>query len=228
MIEVLDGLTTAHLADGCLRVKIAPRCASLKAVVPGVRIAGRVLPARHFGSVDVFLEAIELSEPGDVLVADNDGRTDEACIGDLVALEAQRAGLGGIVIWGFHRDTAELREIGIPLFSLGANPCGPQRLEERDRDALASARIGDWIVAPADVIVADDDGVIALPSSKLAPIAQAARKIKETEIEHARLMRDGTSFRNQVGFRAFLEGRARAATLTFREHLRARSGSIEE
>jgi 4-hydroxy-4-methyl-2-oxoglutarate aldolase len=228
MIDVLDGLTTAHLADGCLRVKVTPRCASLKAVVPGARIAGRVLPAQHFGSVDIFLEAMELSEPGDVLVVDNGGRNDEACVGDLVGLEAQCAGLAGIVIWGFHRDTAELREIGIPLFSLGTNPCGPQRLDDRSSDALASARMGDWMVTSTDFIVADDDGVIALPSSNLASIAQAARKIKENEIEHARLMRDGTSFRTQVDFGGFLEGRAKDVTLTFRKHLRALSGSIEE
>jgi 4-hydroxy-4-methyl-2-oxoglutarate aldolase len=228
MIDVLNGLTTAHLADGCLRVKIAPRCASLHPLAPGVRIAGRVLPVQHFGSVDVFLEAMEWSEPGDVLVADNGGRSDEACIGDLVGLEAQRAGLAGIVIWGFHRDSAELREIGIPLFSLGTNPCGPQRLDERSSDALVSARVSDWTVTSTDIIVADDDGVIALPSSNLATIARAARKIKDTEIEHARLMRDGMSFRNQVGFVEFLERRATDATLTFRKHLRARSGSIEE
>ncbi len=74
-------------------------------MVPGSRIAGRVLPARHYGSVDIFLEAMETAGKGDVLVIDNHGRRDEACIGDLTVLEAQAAGLSGIVVWGFHRDT---------------------------------------------------------------------------------------------------------------------------
>src|SRR5205823_14289002 len=60
--------------------------------------------------------------PGDVLVVDNGGRCDESCVGDLVVLEAQAAGLGGIVIWGLHRDTADIRAIGLPVFSLGAIP----------------------------------------------------------------------------------------------------------
>jgi regulator of RNase E activity RraA len=117
-------LTTAHLADACIRAQLPVRCAPalLCAVVPGSRLAGRVCPARHAGSVDIFMEALEGAAPGDVLVADNDGRLDESCVGDLVALEAQAAGLEGIVIWGLHRDTADMRAIGLPVFSLGAIP----------------------------------------------------------------------------------------------------------
>ena len=58
-------------------------------------LAGRVCPARHAGSVDAFLEAFETAAPGDVLVVDNGGRLDEASAGDLVALEAQAAGMEG-------------------------------------------------------------------------------------------------------------------------------------
>src|SRR5690242_20720219 len=95
-------LTTAHLADACLRAQVPVRCASalMRAVVPGSRLAGRACPARHAGSVDVFLEAFETAAPGDVLVVDNGGRLDEACVGDLVALEAQAASIEGIVVWG--------------------------------------------------------------------------------------------------------------------------------
>src|SRR5215216_7412860 len=134
-------LTTAHLADACLRAQVPVRCApaSLSTVMPGSRLAGRVAPAHHVGSVDLFLEALEGAAPDDVLVVDNGGRLDEACVGDLVALEAQAAGLAGIVIWGLHRDTADIRAIGLPLFSLGATPTGPQRLDARPEDVLQPA-----------------------------------------------------------------------------------------
>ena len=65
-------LTTAHLADACLRAQTRVRCAPalLRTVVPGSRLAGRVSPARHVGSVDIFLEALEGAASGDVLVVD--------------------------------------------------------------------------------------------------------------------------------------------------------------
>ena len=67
--------TTAHLADAGLRAQVPVRCASalVRAVVPGSRLAGRVCPARHAGSVDAFLEAFETAAPGDMLVVDNGG-----------------------------------------------------------------------------------------------------------------------------------------------------------
>src|SRR6478752_10194910 len=149
-----------------IRARVPVRCAPalLRAVVPGSRLAGRVCPARHAGSVDAFLEAFEMAAPGDVLVVDNGGRLDEACVGDLVALEAQAAGVEGIVIWGLHRDTADIRAIGLPLFSLGAIPTGPLRLDARAHDALESAVVGDWAVSREDLALGDDDGVLFLPS----------------------------------------------------------------
>src|SRR5258708_9941414 len=81
-------LTTAHVADACIRARVPVRCASalLRAVVPGSRLAGRVCPARHAGSVDAFLEAFETAAPGDVLVVDNGGPLFCANCCDTVAL----------------------------------------------------------------------------------------------------------------------------------------------
>ena len=122
----LGELATAHLADACLRVRVPLRCAphTMCPAVSGMKASGRARPVRHVGSVDVFLEAIEQASAGDILVVDNDGRFDESCIGDLVVREAKGAGLGGIVIWGLHRDSLEVSEIALPLFSLGVTSAG--------------------------------------------------------------------------------------------------------
>ena len=223
-------LTTAHVADACLRAQIPVRCgpALLQAVVSGSRLAGRVLPARHVGSVDIFLEAFEGAAPGDVLVVDNGGRLDEACVGDLVALEAQAAGLEGLVIWGLHRDTADIRAIGLPVFSLGAIPTGPQRLDVRPEDALEFAMVGDWTVRREDVVLGDDDGVLFVPAPSAVDIFTLAEKIRDTERGQAERMRAGVSLRSQVQFDSYLAQRQQTPSLTFRDHLRAVGGAIEE
>jgi regulator of RNase E activity RraA len=223
-------LTTAHLADACLRAQVPVRCAPalLHAVVAGSRLAGRVAPARHVGSVDIFLEALEGAAPGDVLVVDNGGRLDEACVGDLVALEAQAAGLEGLVVWGLHRDTADIRAIGLPVFSLGAVPTGPQRLDVRPQDALESATVGAWTVGREDVVLGDDDGVLFVPAARAVDLFTLAETIRDTERRQAERIRAGVSLRRQVQFDTYLAQRQQTPSLTFRDHLRAVGGAIEE
>jgi len=230
LVERLKTLTTPHLADACLRVGAPVRCApaGLRAVAPGMRCAGRTRPARHVGSVDVFLEALTGTDPGDVLVIDNGGRLDEACIGDLVALEALGAGLGGMVVWGLHRDADELIEIGLPVFSLGTMPTGPQRVDPRSPDALAWARVGAFVLTSSDFVVGDADGVVFLDEDRLPAIIPAAEAIPTTERQQAQKMRGGTNFREQARFDEYVARRATNPRLGFREHLRALGRAIEE
>ena len=222
-------LTTPHVADAIMRLGIPVRSApaTVRPLWETIHLVGRALPAQHFGSVDVFLEAIERSEPGDVLVVDNAGRLDEACVGDLVTLEAQKAGLAGIVIWGLHRDSSELRAIRLPVFSQGSLPLGPQRLDQQQADALTTATVGEQIVSSEDFVLADDDGVLFLPLSRAQDIADTASSIRETERLQAARMNAGTSLRAQTHFSDYLKKRSDNGT-TFREHLRSVGGAIEE
>ena len=226
-----SGLTTAHLTDGCVRAAVAVRCASaaLQSVKTGDRLAGRVVPVRHSGSVDVFLEAFsgQPAGDGDVLVVDNGGRVDEACVGDLVALEAQSAGFAGIVIWGLHRDTADILEIGLPVFSLGRLPTGPLRVLPRHADALAVAQVGEWMLGTDDIVFGDDDGVLFVPAARADEVLSLASQIRDTERHQAELIRGGRSLRDQVRFESYLEARLVQPSLTFRQHLANVGGAIE-
>jgi regulator of RNase E activity RraA len=111
----------------------------LRALLPGRQFSGPARPITHLGSVDVFLGVIDDAPSGSVLVVDNGGRTDEACVGDLIALEAHSAGFAGIVIWGLHRDTAQLRAIGLPVVRVGC-PRPARRCAARFSTASQSPR----------------------------------------------------------------------------------------
>ena len=223
-------LSTPLIADAALRLAVPLRISppGIRPITTNQRLAGPALPVRHFGSVDVFLEAMQGAQPGEVLVIDNGGRLDEGCIGDLTALEAQVSSLAGIVVWGVHRDTSELRQIGFPVFSYGAWPSGPQRLDPRDESALRHARFGDFEVQASDVVFADDDGCLFVRSEDVEELLVTARKIWRRERQQAEAIKAGRALRAQLDFARYLQKRTADPSHTFRDHLRNIDGAIEE
>lgn len=223
-------LSTPLIADACLNLELPLRVvpSGIRPLIAESHMAGRVLPVRHYGSVDIFLEVMDTAQQGDVLVIDNSGRMDEGCIGDLTALEAQACGLAGIVVWGCHRDTVELIQIGFPVFSYGICPAGPRRVEPRDSEALSMARFGDFAVTREDVVFADTDGVLFAPGQQANEVLSTAHDIWQRERRQAKAIQKGKNLRKQLRFDDYLAQRAADPNYTFRQHLRIIGGAIEE
>lgn len=219
---------TAAIADAAVRLAIAVGTApvDLVALLPGRPFAGPAAPVTHLGSVDVLLETIDDAPPGAVLVVDNGGRDDEACVGDLMLLEAATAGMSGAVIWGRHRDTAQLREIGLPVFSCGAHPFGPRRVPPAGT-AMRSAFLDGVAVTPQHWIVADDDGVLVIDAADRDVLFAEAARIQSVEGAQAERMRSGTSLRDQLDFARYRRMQADDPGLTLRRYLAETGGAIE-
>jgi regulator of RNase E activity RraA len=227
--EAFSELSTPLIADACMRLGVFMRVApiGIKPLVAGWKIAGRVLPVRHSGSVDIFLEVMANADAGDILTIDNAARKHEGCIGDLTALEAQAMGLGGIAVWGFHRDTPQLIKIGFPVFSYGSYPAGPKRAYPRGSDALTTARFGDFKLTADDVVLGDDDGVVFALLQDVEDIISLARTIAEAEKRQAENIKNGKTLSQQLKFDEYLKKRSKNSGYTFREHLQKIGGAIE-
>ncbi len=223
-------LSTPLIADACIRLGVSFNVApfGIRPILLDSRVAGRVIPLRHFGSVDVFLEAMNDTEGGDILVVDNSGRHDEGCIGDLIVIEAAACKLGGIVIWGAHRDTSELQRIGFPVFSYGYWPVGPVRLDTRTPDTFKSAYFGEFNVTRDDVVFGDLDGVLFVPYKKVADVIQMADALSKKERTQAEAVRAGKTLREQLRFDEYMTQRKSNPDYDFRKHLRKIGGAIEE
>jgi len=223
-------LNTPQIADACIRLGIdfylAPP--GIRAVIDGTRLAGRARPVKHYGSVDIFFEAMLKSEPGDVLIIDNQRRNEEGCIGDLTAIEAKASGLSGIIVWGYHRDTQDIVKIGFPVFSYGSCPAGPLRTDKAENDALELADFGGKMITKEHVVFADADGVIFTEWKERYEILSTAEQILETERKQAEDVKKGNLLRNQLCFNDYLIKRKKDPDYTFRKHLKIIGGAIEE
>ena len=222
--------TTPFIADACVMLELPVRVgpSALRPLIGDARVAGPACPARHAGSTDVFLEAIDAARPGDVLVIDNTGRRDEGCIGDLVAGEAHVAGMAGIIVWGTHRDTAAIQAIGIPVWSLGTCPNGPLELRTRSAHALEAASIGQHVtVTKDDIVFADADGVVVIAAADAPRVIPAAREIAAREQAQAERLMQGDRLRDQLKLDAYVARRRDDPTYTFRAHLKSLGGAIE-
>jgi 4-hydroxy-4-methyl-2-oxoglutarate aldolase len=142
------------------------------------------------------------------LVIDNQSRSDESCVGDLTVLEAQAWDLAGLVVRGYHRDTHELVRIGFPVFSYGPYPAGPRRLDTRMPGDLSSAQWDDFTIDNNDLVFADDDGVLFVPSKGIETVLEAAKTIWKVERYQAETIHAGKRLSEQLDFDSYL-GKAR-------------------
>jgi regulator of RNase E activity RraA len=176
LIERLLGIDVSALSDADKTLPVVDP--AVRAMIADVRMAG---PAFTVVAEDDHLPVISaLSEaaPGDVLVIATNGGS-RAVFGELVATEASRRGLAGIVADGFCRDLRGLSRIGLPVFARGTTP--------RSGTAVSRAPLGATIVcggvevSPGDIVFGDDDGLLIATAERIAAALETAELIGRSE-----------------------------------------------
>ncbi len=192
-------LSTPNVSDALDRLKIEGAPHEILPLWPGCRkIVGlaatmRLLPVNQSSESPVIgsLEAVQAAHPGDILVIDNGGRTDVNSFGGIVGFTARQRGLVGCVIDGVARDVDEYSQMDFPVYARGI-------IQQSIRNRCAFGGHGIEIqiagikVKPGDLVMADVNGVVVVPSEHIGEVLRIATEYKETEERIIEAIRTGT------------------------------------
>lgn len=141
---------------------------------PMPRIAGPAYPVCCAPGDNLMLHAaIYRAPPGSVIVVEA-GDIDYAVAGGNVCAVAQRNGIAGFVIDGVIRDLAEVREAGFPVFARGVIPIPGGKHVIDTLNGIVHC--GGVEVAPGDIVVADEEGVVVVPADRQESVLEAAQE----------------------------------------------------
>jgi 4-hydroxy-4-methyl-2-oxoglutarate aldolase len=187
-IEALSKFSpaTIHEAQG----KLGALDYQIKPIKPGLKLCGPAITAEcHIGDNLMIFEAINLAKPGDVLVVNGGNNPNQGGFGDVLAAACVGRGIAGLVINAGVRDGRGLREIGFPVFSLGL--C----MKGTSKDTLGAINypvvVGGELIAPGDIISADDDGVVVVREKNIAKLIAACEERDDHENHMMALHRQG-------------------------------------
>jgi 4-hydroxy-4-methyl-2-oxoglutarate aldolase len=175
-LEVVDalrdaGVATAHEAAGrigLLGPEIRPR-------QTGSAIAGSAITVSCPPGDNLMIHAaVEVCRPGDLLVVTTTSLSTDGMFGDLLATSLIVRGVVGLVIDAGVRDLATLRKLGFPVWSRAVHAQGT--VKASPGSVNIPIVVAGQIVNPGDVVIADDDGVLALPARIAPEVVDSAKK----------------------------------------------------
>ncbi len=161
-LTVLDqlatvGTATVHEAIG-RRGYVGPHITPIQ---QGTKIAGSAITVlTHPGDNGMIHAAVEQCTAGDILVVASTAPSTHGMFGDLLAASLMTRGVRGLVIDAGVRDTADLREMGFPVWSQHVSCQGT--VKNTPGSVNVPIRLGEQMVDPGDVVCADDDGVVVV------------------------------------------------------------------
>jgi RraA family protein len=153
-------------------------------------LCGAALTVKVFPGDNLMVhKALDVAEPGDIVVIDAGGSTMNAVLGDLISTKAKHRGIAGFVVDGLVRDLPDILELNFPVFARGTTPIGP--LHRGPGEINFPICCGGVVVNPGDMIVADAAGVVVVPVGIAIELLGRLNAHRDANIEYLASVKRG-------------------------------------
>jgi RraA family protein len=160
-------------------------------------LAGPALTVKARPGDNLMLhKALDLAEPGDVIVCDGGGDLTNSLIGEIMVTHAIKRGIAGVVIDGAIRDAAAIRSGKFPVFAAGVSHRGPYK--DGPGEINVPIAIDGMVIEPGDLILGDDDGIVCVPFAQVETVLAATEKKQAAEADQIKAIKAGTVDRSWV------------------------------
>lgn len=188
ILQAFAGAAVANISDNMNRLH--GTCA-LHPFHKSRRLIGTAVTVKtRPGDNHAIVAAFENLRAGDVLVVDGGGDLNQALVGRLLMSKARCAGVAGFVIDGAIRDVSAFEEADFPCFARGVTHRGPFKLGPGELNIPVA--IDGMIVNPGDLIIGDEDGLIAFNRSVAEELLPRVRQLQQRELQILREIESGT------------------------------------
>jgi RraA family protein len=177
LVTQFRGVATSIISDNLSRL---PGATGILPYHRGGHMVGTAVTVktRHGDNLAIHA-ALKVARRGDVIVVDGGGDISQALIGEIMLTQAESIGLAGFIIDGAIRDVAAIRASDLPCYARGVTHKGPYKNGPGAINVPVS--IGGLVVNPGDLVVGDEDGVVALSPAVAAGLIPAIRAQEERE-----------------------------------------------
>lgn len=184
LIEAFKGIPVANI-DDCMG-RIASCGSSLKAMNKSPMYGTAFTVKAPEGDNLMFHKAIELAQPGDILVIAAGGSMHRALCGEIMSYESRKKGIAGFIVDGCIRDIDEISTFtDFPVYAKGVTPNGPYKNGPGEINVPVS--VCGQVICPGDILIGDQDGVLVIKpeeAKELAEKAAAVHKLEEEQINN--------------------------------------------
>ena len=188
-------LPVANISDSMSRMTAAG--AKLRPIHAGGVLAGPAFTVKTRPGDNLMVhKALDIAEPGDIVVVDGGGDLTNSLIGEMMTAHAQQRGLAGIVIFGAIRDYDVLHAGHYPVFAAGVTHRGPYK--DGPGEINVPISIDGMVIAPGDLVVGDGDGLVCVPYEQTAEVLKATEAKHAAELKQIEAIKAGKSDRAWV------------------------------